>query len=513
MTRALLAICVVLACASAADARVVRFAVLVGNDRGDADEQNLRFAETDAARVRDVLGDLGGFAAEDLVLLQGRSAAEFRRALITVNDRIRSLPAGTDAVLLVYYSGHADADALHLGRSELPLDELEKLVRGSAAQVRLLIVDACRSGSLTRVKGGKAVAAFEIALAEQLASEGAVFLTSSAANEDAQESDELQGSFFTHYLVSGLLGAADDDGDAQVTVAEAYRHAYDSTLRASSRTEAGPQHPTFRYALAGRGDVVLTRLGAVAQRGQLVFPRGRGYLVLRGDANGPVLAEVGARDIRRAISLRAGRYFVRGRGGDHLVEGSVQLAERERRVVEDAQLRRIDYVRLVRKGGGALSRVWSVELGGSGHGVLPNADGPCLGGDVAISIDLRSFGAGVRGHWCRAAFDNATLAATIDEAGAELRAWRAFDLSWVTVVPAVALGGGVIHQRFETRGRAPARTSGLGTLGAELRLERAVSGPLYLYAGGGVATFAWPDGPARSASLTWRAALGIGARL
>ena len=44
-----------------------------------------------------------------------------------------------------------------------------------------------------------------------LAGEGVVFLTSSSANEDAHESDTLKGSFFTHYLVSGMLGAADTD--------------------------------------------------------------------------------------------------------------------------------------------------------------------------------------------------------------------------------------------------------------------------------------------------------------
>ena len=61
-------------------------------------------------------------------------------------------------------------------------------------------------------------------------------LAATAASEDAQESDELRGSFFTHYLVSGLLGAADEDGDGAVTLAEAYDHAYAATLRATSRT-------------------------------------------------------------------------------------------------------------------------------------------------------------------------------------------------------------------------------------------------------------------------------------
>ncbi len=165
-------------------------------------------------------------------------------------------------MLLVYYSGHADAGALHLGGSRLELAELEQLVRGSAAAFRLLVLDSCRSGALTRVKGGTPIPPFDIQLNERVTGEGAVFLTSSSASEDSQESDELKGSFFTHALLSGLLGAADENGDGKVTLDEAYRHAYEATLRASSRTLAGTQHPTFQYDLRGTGDLVLASLDA-----------------------------------------------------------------------------------------------------------------------------------------------------------------------------------------------------------------------------------------------------------
>src|SRR5216684_1201361 len=105
---------------------------------------------------------------------------------------------------------------------------------------------------------------FDIRLSERVAGEGAVFLTSSSASEDSQESDDIKGSFFTHALVSGLLGAADENGDGRVTLDEAYRYAYEATLRASSRAWAGVQHPTFEYEVRGMGDVVLAALEANA---------------------------------------------------------------------------------------------------------------------------------------------------------------------------------------------------------------------------------------------------------
>ncbi|WP_437303308.1 hypothetical protein [Sorangium sp. So ce388] len=83
-------------------------------------------------------------------------------------------------------------------------------------------------------------------------------MTASSVNEEAQESDALGGSFFTHYLTSGLMGAADDDRNEVVTLDEAYRHVSEATIRATSQTLAGTQHPTLRYKLRGQGKLALT---------------------------------------------------------------------------------------------------------------------------------------------------------------------------------------------------------------------------------------------------------------
>jgi hypothetical protein len=87
-------------------------------------------------------------------VLRGPTPDSVQGALTALNDRICT--RGEPAVLVVFYSGHADALALHLGGGALALERLEQLVRGSAATLRLLIVDACRSGALTRSKGGLA---------------------------------------------------------------------------------------------------------------------------------------------------------------------------------------------------------------------------------------------------------------------------------------------------------------------------------------------------------------------
>src|SRR5439155_22731691 len=73
-----------------ARADVERYAVLIGDNRGAGDDVPLHYAETDAARVRDVLQELGGFAADRSVYLANVDAAPVRRTLIELNDRIRA---------------------------------------------------------------------------------------------------------------------------------------------------------------------------------------------------------------------------------------------------------------------------------------------------------------------------------------------------------------------------------------------------------------------------------------
>ena len=93
--------------------------------------------------------------------------------------------------------------------------------------MRILVIDSCRSGAVTRVKGGRPAPPILLGDTQELDGEGVIVLTASAAGEDAQESDQLGGSFFTHYLLSGLRGAADDNGDQVVTVAEAFSYTRD----------------------------------------------------------------------------------------------------------------------------------------------------------------------------------------------------------------------------------------------------------------------------------------------
>jgi hypothetical protein len=142
------------------------------------------------------------------------------------------------------------------------------LVRGSAGDVRILVIDSCRSGAVTRVQGG--TPAPPITLSDPGGTDEGVIVLTASAGEDAQESDALGGPFFTHYLLPALSGTADTDGDHRVTVTEAFQYTRDQSGLASARTLGGG--PTVRRTIV-RGATPCARamIGATWARADLAW--------------------------------------------------------------------------------------------------------------------------------------------------------------------------------------------------------------------------------------------------
>jgi hypothetical protein len=159
-------------------------------------------------------------------------------------------------------------------------------------------------------------------------------LTSSAADEQALESREIRASFFSHHLISGLRGAADSSGDGRVTLSEAYRHAFDNTLLATSGTLRGPQHPGYDYRMSGQGELVLTE---VRDRGAtLVLPDHFDQILVVDETQRRLLAELTTQSANR-IALPPGRYILQGRRGRRSSELRVKIAQLETRNVRSTE--------------------------------------------------------------------------------------------------------------------------------------------------------------------------------
>lgn len=309
-----------LASAAPAETGERRFALLVGHPLGGEELSPLRYTGHDVERMREVLAMVGGFARDDIVVSHAVDASHVRDRFTKLRERVAAHTARSrqPTLFLFYYSGHAKDGELRLGASRLALTEIKRMVEQTGASVRIALLDACRSGSITRMKGAVKGEPISLAVDDSTVQQGQVLITASSEDEDAQESDDIQGSFFTHYLTNGLRGAADGNRDGKVTLSEAYAFAYAGTVSRTVGTRGGIQHPTYRFDLRGAGDVVLAR--SAAPPSSIVFPaRASGQFVVFDLDREVVVAELDkdeGEELRLAVA--PGDYVVKKREVDHL---------------------------------------------------------------------------------------------------------------------------------------------------------------------------------------------------
>lgn len=453
-----------------AHAETRRLAIVVGNNAGGGDMPPLRYAESDAGKMARVLVELGDVNQDDVLLLQGRRVADVERAITDARERVAMLKATPDVrtALYFYFSGHSDGESIELGPERLAYARLKALLAGTGADVRLVMVDACRSGAGLREKGGKPAPGFTIRLADTLSATGDVFITSSAADESSLESSEVMGSYFTHNFISGLRGAADTSGDKLVTLSEAYKYAYDATVNATAMLSVGAQHPNYDYKLSGQGELVLASLQKPSA--VLVLPTADRTLVTDLNRDQVIVETLGG---AKEVALAPGNYGVRVFKGGQGYGGRVTLTQGSRAIVDLASLTPIRSSTAIAAKGGPLvtqqldapEKKAGVNLGVSvgGTGRILAREGSAVGPKWQLRIDLEpftstfvTFGGGrltgqlhilALGEMSFDAGDEATAA---NEAGAQARlGYRlALDVWRLTFGLGLEVGGGVLAQRY-----------------------------------------------------------------
>ncbi len=359
-----------------------RFLLAAGANFGGKDRVRLLYAGTDATAFSRVLGELGGVAPGDKILLKDPSRGELVKGFTNMKRRlVAAKDSGARLEVVFYYSGHSDEKGLLLNGELYTYKEVRAALDGLPADVRIAMLDSCASGALTRRKGGQWRAPFLVDESSQV--KGHAFLTSSSADEAAQESDRVGGSFFTHYMVSGLRGAADISRDGKVTLNEAYQYAFNETLARTESTTAGAQHPSYDFQLTGAGDVVLTDLHGTSAL--LLLPDElEGRLFIR-DSAGHLVAEINKPAGRpMSFGIEPGEYSLTVEQPMKLSKGTFTLKKGAKTTLAVAALEPVEREMTVSRGG-----VPSVSASGAkkvpvtltivpGLSTDPRADGPTV---------------------------------------------------------------------------------------------------------------------------------------
>ena len=250
-----------------------RHAVVVGVDEyPNGGVTPLTYAVRDAQGLGQLLARFGA----DVTVLDNKKAT--RRAIVDALSALRDRVQDEDTVVL-FFSGHGATDAgpdgrphyyliphdgsmTDLARTALIDDQLEELIGQLPARQVVVLLDACFSGGGTGVIRARGVTkpATGPAPARALieATSGRVVLSASRPEEPAFEDDQRKGGLFTSFLVEGLAGAADFDGNGVVTALELYQFVSPRVREYAQREYQVSQTPVLEVRGLS-GEIVLAR--------------------------------------------------------------------------------------------------------------------------------------------------------------------------------------------------------------------------------------------------------------
>ena len=347
---------VVLVCSSVliareALARTQRIAVVVGNNVGIEDDETLKYAENEALEIYRLLLEIGGVNPSFAHLSLGKDSKEVLEILRMVKQRVSELEGGGEVLLVFYYSGHASTESLHMENTQLGIAELVDSIRGTGAHTTITFVDSCKSGTILRLKGGVAVQPpFEINVTGQEPISGHVVITSSGPSEVSMEAEELGGSFFSHYLISGMRGDADQNKDGRIDLNEVYSYTYSNTVARTMESRVGVQHPSFDYDIEGAGSIVMT--WPAKSEATLSFGPGlEGEYLIVTKYNRVIVAEVNLEETeQKNIALPAQSYVVKKRVKGGYLIGEVNLNWGGEKKMSDTKMELFPYSDVEAKG-------------------------------------------------------------------------------------------------------------------------------------------------------------------
>lgn len=262
--------------ASAADDIGQRWAVLIGvNDY--AELQDLQFCKNDVTALATALTKSGFAQSNVFVLNDGAADVKDLPTKGNIEARIKNVlsVASEGDLVLIAFNGHGmslsgrtylcpmEARENDPEGTMIPLLAVYDALRQSQARFKLMLVDACRNDALPA--GSRSASAIvesrDRFLAELRAvPKGIATLASCAEGQKAWEEPSLNHGVFTHYLLEGLAGKADQEQrgnrDGRVSLLELFNYTNFNTKLYVLREKDRVQTPVFFGEIAGDFDLV-----------------------------------------------------------------------------------------------------------------------------------------------------------------------------------------------------------------------------------------------------------------
>jgi hypothetical protein len=240
-----------------------KFALMIGNtEYTDTGLAQLTAPGRDVEDFVRVIKDQDICAFDDVKVLLNQPEHIVRRGIDVFFDQKKP-----DDLLVLYFSGHGIRDEVgrlylavkntirsRLRSTAIKSEYIREAMDQSRSKRQVLILDCCNSGAFAQGTKAATGVSFGTATAFEVGY-GSIILTASDSMQFAWEGNkvigETQNSLFTHFLIEGLKGEADNDGDGQITVDELYDYAYVQVKLAT------PKQTPSKFSSKQQGEIVL----------------------------------------------------------------------------------------------------------------------------------------------------------------------------------------------------------------------------------------------------------------
>jgi len=235
-----------------------KFAVIIGIEKyRESDVPAVPFAARDARLVRDYLIKAAGVPEENIHTLVNNRAAKTDIQRIIEEWLPKNLT--NESSLFIYFSGHGavesksgtphlvpyEAHPSYLATQGYPVDRLLAALKKVPAKNCIVALDACYVGLLP--PGERPIVIIKKRPQDSVGKR-LVLLTASAPKQRSQSYMDKQHGLFTYFMLKGMQGGADTNGDGKVHMSELYPFIHDGVQRQAHRMNK-EQNPMIVPAL------------------------------------------------------------------------------------------------------------------------------------------------------------------------------------------------------------------------------------------------------------------------
>lgn len=212
------------------------YAVIVGiNDyKYDCFASDLQYSTNEAMAFYSFLTSRkgGSVPVNNICLLTDSHAS---KANIIYQAKALFSKAKKNDRVIFYFGGHggegcfAPYDCNGFFESTLTYDDVKAIFKCAKCNTKLLFADACHSGGI-KGESRKTDKDDKTPNRNSTNNLNIAVMMSSKANEYSWQTSEFEMGVFTHYLMEGLGGAANRDGNGFVTIQELYYYVYHKVI-------------------------------------------------------------------------------------------------------------------------------------------------------------------------------------------------------------------------------------------------------------------------------------------